>query len=289
MNTIVPFQTADLQIGASGADIAAGIRNIALANVAAIDDGQLTVLEKRALVAVEELKLVGGLELYAVMFRGEKIAQIQAEGLLTAHPRGYATLEEMARDNGVSIAELSRTRDFYNTIFPYIQQNFERGLPEIWQEVGKSRMGELLPVMKAVITGEEPANAKTRGAVERVVTEARTALTTRAAINNEPPPGEEDIKFAAVDYLITQGELLTNIQLRRELRPADAAELINATFVHTPNGDHFIVMKLNADDLLLIQRLLGTHIEAIHINVQTGRRQLVRTPEITALLGEINE
>lgn len=71
------------------------------ANVALAGDG-FTAAEKEAMIAVEELKLINGVDLAALLLRYDKIRDIRDRALWTSHPEGFATLEQMARSCGIS-------------------------------------------------------------------------------------------------------------------------------------------------------------------------------------------
>src|SRR4051794_10236286 len=49
-----------------------------------------SALERRAMVATEALRLTGGMDLAAIITRGDIIRQIETEGLVGVHPNGFA-------------------------------------------------------------------------------------------------------------------------------------------------------------------------------------------------------
>src|SRR5688572_21925771 len=63
------------------------------------DFNQYTALERRSMIATEALRLTNGMDLAAIMSRGEIIAQIEREGLTGVHPNGYANLTQLAQEN----------------------------------------------------------------------------------------------------------------------------------------------------------------------------------------------
>ncbi len=172
-NAIVEFQPAQNQdLARTFGGIRGAIETAAQANVDALIEesgSQFAHIEAEALVAIEALKQVNGLDLTAVLLRAHYIRQIQEGNLLANHPAEYSSIDHMARDNGMSSTDLFVTLDVVNIIFPFIQDELGIPVPMFWNNLSKSKIKELLPVLKAIITGEEPSRATTREAVERFV------------------------------------------------------------------------------------------------------------------------
>ena len=188
------------------------------ANVAAAVEqfgGQFTEQEKRAMLVVDELKQVNGMDLMAILLRGEYITQIEQEGLVGLHPGGFGDMQTLARAQGVSPSEMSDTKAMYQTIFPYLQRlGFSVAL--VWDDIGVSNFREMTAVLKAVITGETPNRRTTRESLRvilnHVIDENGPALTTT----------DDELKETTVRWLIGQATELNNDRLRDLLRPWNA-------------------------------------------------------------------
>ena len=98
------------------------IEAAARANLAhVLENDDYTMIEQRSMLTVEMLRQVNGLDLVAILMRGKYIKMITEENMLADHPNQYTSLEEMAKNQGISSSELSQTRDLVTVIFPYIQ------------------------------------------------------------------------------------------------------------------------------------------------------------------------
>jgi len=238
-NAIVEFQPAQNQdLARTFGGIRGAIEMAAQANVDAViaeSGSQFANIEIEALVAVEALKQVNGLDLTAVLLRAHYIRTIQERNLLANHPAEYTSIDHMARDNGMSSTDLFVTLDMVNVIFPFIQDELGIPVPLFWNNLGKSKIKEMLPVLKAIITGEEHSRASTREAVERFVDDVTEIERTADPevfdrLEDDELPEEERtvieqqlhqrIRRAAAERLVEQGELAPNVrELRATLRP----------------------------------------------------------------------
>ncbi len=153
---ILEYQpAANMELAGSLVGMRARIEEAARNNVLAATNGEhFSETEMQAMVTIESLKQVGGLELTAVLLRAYYLRAIQAGNMIANHPGGYTSLNEMAEDNGLSVAELSQTIDLVNIIFPFIQNNLGIPVAQLWEQVGKSKLRELVPVLKVIITGD---------------------------------------------------------------------------------------------------------------------------------------
>ena len=155
----------------------AGIEAAAEANVSELaNGGTFTQTEIQAMTVVESLRQVNGLDFAAVILRAYYLRKVQEENALANHPARWTTLSQMADDNKISVAELSQTLDMVNIIFPYVSENIGKPPQQLWDDVGKSKLREMTPVLKSLITGEESDTASTRAGTERALEEARDVL-----------------------------------------------------------------------------------------------------------------
>jgi hypothetical protein len=184
----------------------------------AVSGETYTGAERRAMVVCEQLKLVNGMDLAAVLLRGKLVKQIREEGLWTQHPQGYHSLEEMARDQGIAPSELSNSITLCETIFPYLEAHLGISVPVIWEQIGKSNFRELIPTLMGIIT-VTTVNATVAASVESIMTDtAATLSSARQAQGDNSDPTEEELNNAAIATLLEQGGSMTNRELRATVR-----------------------------------------------------------------------
>jgi hypothetical protein len=215
----------------------------------------LTNLEQEAIVQVEALKLVGGLDLAALLTRGRILARIREQNLLNIHPEHYTTLAQMAAAQGISSTELSNTETLTSIVFPYLEAN-GISVTETWHNIGKSKFFELVPVMSAIISGHVPARGTTHDAVEALQTQARQALH----IDGRRTPTEEEvgqIRAHAVSHLIELGSTIPVMELRRHIRPDGTTDL-PTVIIHDGN-DYLILQRADEDQIRMWHRLNDAH------------------------------
>jgi hypothetical protein len=225
-------------------------------------DGNMpTTLERTAIIEVEALKLVGGLDLAAILLRGKILAKIRTQNLLNIHPGHYDTQAQMAVDQGISAAELSYIQTLYDIVFPWLEEN-GMSVATIWHEIGKSKFFELTPIMSAVISGEMPGRGTTLDAVMALTADATTALTVDGVA-----PTEDDVRSRVMNRLIEIGSTLPVMEVRRAVRPTHTPD-INATIVH--QGEQFyLVAQMTEDQRVMFRRLSGTHVDFVEVNGDT--------------------
>jgi len=264
------------------------IEAAARANLAHIlESDDYTLIEQRAMLTVEMLKQVNGLDLVAILMRGKYLQQITEENMLADHPEQYTSLEEMAKKQGISASELSQTRDLVTVIFPYIESVLEIPVHQIWYDIGKSNFREITPVLKALISGEAPGRGSTREAVEAILDDIETAKDY--ILQNDPEISDADAQSQAfeqtVNGILEDAAHLTNNQLRRRIRPQETEpiqiQIINA------GGEHYIVANVDEDQLAMLNRKMREAIEAMTINLpadpQLRMIEASRIPEIRRL------
>ena len=218
-----PSQNNDLSTSLMGIETA--LANAAHLNVtAAIDGADYTVMEIRSMETIEQLKLVNGMDLAAILLRGKLLARSRKKLFTASTPTSTCTLQDMAREQGISLSELSNVRDLCFVVFPYMEDVLEMNVAQTFENIGKSNMRELVPILKAIITG-----AETRGTVQ---TGVETALNNAAASlqavalaeGNEDEVPAADIQRQAVADLLLAGEQMPNRVLRGHVRPGAHAK-----------------------------------------------------------------
>ena len=235
---------------------------------AAVDQGAdltgYSAIELRALLYGEMLDLSKGLGFAELIVQGRILETMERESLHSVHPGGYTTLDELAQDQGISISELSQIRDLTGTIFPWVQDKLNMEPQFLWNEVGKSKLRELVPLLKRCITGEVA-----RGTVEtsyQAVSNDLVASYLTANPQEDAPEGEE-LQVMFVDHLITSGATLTNANLRQTIRPDRTPSLEPVIVRRFSNGqadsDLYVILKVSDDQMTMLERRLHGHWDPI--------------------------
>lgn len=228
-----------------------------------------TGAEKRAMVICEQLKLVNGMDLAAVMMRGKLVAQIRDEGLWTQHPQGYHSMDEMAAAQGISPSELSNSITFCEVIFPYLEQH-GRSVPVMWEEIGKSNFRDLIPTLQGIITGHPSPRVEAN--VNTILNDTAASLrATRTANSDATPVTDDEVRASAITTLTEQGAAMTNTQLRGVIRPTRTPN-VNSTVMHFENGSRTIIATMTEEQYLTFQRKVGSWVEPVEIDLPDDPR-----------------
>lgn len=221
------------------------------AAIAASGQDDYTQLEKRAMTIVEELKLVNSMDLAAILLRGRLIRLANEEALWTIHPAHYDSLEAMARDQGITLSELTACRDMCDVIFPYMEEELQMDVAQAFERIGKSNMKDMVGLLKAIITGEPSTHASLRATVEQVLSDtAATAAAAGQALD------EAGLRREAVNSLLMDGERMTNRELRNRMRP-ERTPTISPT-VLLRNGTRVVLIEMDEDQYVTLQHKLGS-------------------------------
>ena len=248
-------------------------------NILAAAGEGYTDLERRAMIAAEALRLTSGMDLAAILTRGQIIAQIQREGLISVHPNGYADLTALAAEQGISVGELSDTRALCEVIFPYITDVLGRNLAEVWTEIGKSKLRELVPAIRSIITGEDAAHASVRTAVETLLDQAAAELIAGGVPQDELTV--EQVRAQAVMSLLHDGATLPVRELRRTVRPTRTPPVQATTMA--VGEEWFTVLHIESQDQYdMLMRLLDRHFNNVLVN---GENATVTVRNLRTLFG----
>jgi hypothetical protein len=209
-----------------------------------------TITEKRAMVKLEQLKLTGDLTLAEIILRGDIIREIESHGLWSSHPMGYGSMEEAATAQGISISEYSNIRDLTDIIFPFLT-DMGYNIAELWEDIGKSKFRELVPILKRIIT-DEPSSSRM---VEQLFTsELDNIFATASAQGNQIT--EDQARHTLIDQLLEAGTLPVR-ELRQRIRP-ERAPTTNAYQLPSQNNNHIVMMVIDTNQIRnLIRRLNG--------------------------------
>jgi len=258
---------------------------------------------------VEAFRQVSGLDLTAVLLRAHYLRMIQEQNLLVNHPSQYRNLSEMAAGNGCSVSDMLATLDMVNVVFPYIQN--ELGIPvhELWATLGKSKIKELLPVLKALISGQPSDTESVRLTIERFMDEqyagfrADPTLTdTITLLDNEDAPDEdrqqvrERLDAAArrniIEHLVELGDLPV-MELRRHIRPARTEPI--PFYVVQNDGGYMLTSVIDQDQMNMMRNKMGERMQIQTLDVAQDQRsrmaETLRNPmlrRVYQLLGGIS-
>ena len=219
-----------------------------------------SAIELRALLYTEMLNLSKGLGFAELMVQGRIVGTMERESLHSVHPAGYTTLDELAQDQGISVSELSQVRDLTQTIFPWVNTHLSHNAAYMWNEVGKSKLRELVPLLKRTITGDIA-----RGTVE---TSYQAVVNDLLATRLVADPGAEapeglDLQILVAEQLIEHGITMTNANLRQTIRPDRTPSLEPVIVRRFSNGQAesqlYIVMQVSDDQMTMLERRLHGH------------------------------
>ena len=270
LTTYQPSQNAQLANVLN--NLEAQLEQAARQNLDAALEGNddFTDIEKMSMLKVEQLKLVNGMDLAALLMRGRLLVQIRDMGLWSTHPNSYPTLEAMAIEIGITTSEMKDIETLTGVIFPYLENDLGIHVAQVWEEIGKSNFRELCPVLNAIITGEQSPSPRVNDAVERILDDV--AATAQAAGQELE---EAQLQQTAVGRLLEAGRL-TNRELRQQIRP-ERTPSIEALMIRS-NGGSVLVANLTQDQVEMLNRRLGTSIETQTIEEERWRsdRQLLR-------------
>ena len=218
--------------------------------------------EIRAMVKLEQLKLIGDLSLAEVLLRGKLIREIEQEALWSVHPNQYASMQEAAKAQGISLSEYSDIRQLYNVVFPYIVQHMGADLALLWEEIGKSNFRELTPYLVRAITGQPNQSAN----VETTFTAMMNDITATNA-HAEVEMTDEEMRHQVVEQLLEAGHL-TNRQMRERVRPERTPSIPAMTVNYEENGrSRLVIAHISEDQYTMMQRRLNGYIEFMPVSM----------------------
>lgn len=261
----------------------------------------------QSMMAVEAFRQVSGLDLTAVLLRAHYLRIIQTRNLLVNHPAQYSNLNEMAAQNGCSVSDMLATLDMVNILFPYVER--ELGLPvhELWSALGKSKIKEMLPVLKSLITGDESDTATTRNAVERLINDQFAGFANdpdladaMALLRDENTPEADRLavhdrltaiaRRNIVEHLIDLGGNLPVMEVRRHLRP-ERTPVVPLYLIPDGRGGYLLTAQVSSDQMTMIRNKMGERMEysELQLPADTRARQAdaFRVPLLRRLYEEV--
>ena len=250
-------------LAASLGGIEEAIRRAAHENTAIVlgPNHDYGALEVQSIEIIEALKLTHGLDLTAVILRGKLIHQFEEGGFAGVYPGESTDLTTIARLNGISLTELSDTRTMYDIVFPWIEENLPGvTVAELWAKIGKSGMKDLLPVLRALITGVATGSESVRNSVDMLLNDAFLAATTDGSLPADEAEQQTFLRAAAINHVLELGAELPVREVRRIIRPTHTPNI--ATIVINNGATKYAVMKLTADQETMLQRVMGNHLSS---------------------------
>jgi len=223
------------------------------------DGQQWTALEKRAMVKVRVLQLLNGFDLATILERGQTLHEIDQEGLVGVFPGNYHSLEEIAADVGISTAELSDTRALCDIIFPWLEANSGKPVAEWWDQVGKSKFREMVPVLRALITG---AATTDRASVAEAVRNILDNVQATASAAGQDQLSQDELRYQGILNVLEAGHLPV-LEMRRVIHPNHTPDIAGVRF--TRDGVNYIVLKTSPDQEVMFTRLMGTHTSIVTV------------------------
>jgi len=212
--------------------------------------------EVRAMVKLEQLKLIGDLSLAELLLRGKLIKEIEDDALWSIHPNRYANMQEAAKSQGIGISEYSNIRDLYNIVFPYLCDTLGMNLALVWEEIGKSNFRDLTPYLVRAITGEVSQSRNVESFIEQLTE------NIAASFDNDDPGNDGLIHEEVVRQLMSAGTQ-TNRDLRQRIRQNDQHR-IPAYVLEVPgevSQRRIFVSLVDPEEYALIQRKLRGVVE----------------------------
>jgi hypothetical protein len=202
------------------------------------------------------LKELNSVDLATLLLRYKYFRKIRDGNIVTRHPGGYTSLTHLASEQGISATELSRIVDLVEVVFPYLGNTLHMDVAVAWKEVGKSNFIDMLPVLKALITGQPVAHsAQANQAAARFMDDAAAGYLAQ---NMEVPP-EDELRQEVVRDIVERGTRLNNHELRTHLRPERVPNI--ETHVFMSDGQGYVLMPVTDDQMAMLARRAGACID----------------------------
>ncbi|HMN10988.1 MAG TPA: hypothetical protein PKD55_01535 [Bellilinea sp.] len=231
-----------------------------------IDPG-FTGPEILAIREFKKLEAMNSYDLAGVILRYKIMKKIESMNLHTVLPGNYSLEEAYEVVGRMNRTQQSVVKGLNEVVFPYTRSI---GIPteQLWNEVGKSNLADVLPHLKVVITGTPSKSAGVNKAVERLYTQIDTL--------GSYSPSER--RRMAVERLIAHGSA-TNAELRANLdEDQDRAQV---AFLHR-NGTTFLIAELNPDQAEKMHNRLAQKADIVHVSLE--KEKPLTIPVIKKLL-----
>lgn len=271
--SIIPFDASVWpELSTQLLSFEAALRTKAEAIVSGAGNGY-TGPQLRAMVLFEELKLVGDMELAAVLVRGYVLEEIEKEGLWAEHPQGFKTLKDAAQSFGTSVSMLSDTKSLYQIIFPAVQ-SMGFSIAELWEDIGKSNFRAIIPILRAIISGDKSKGKEVMEMVDKVWEDVDAC---------GPYENDAERKRAAVKHVLDAAQLPSS-ELSKTL-----AKYVFNTLLLSIGGKFFLLTAMNEEEKDVLIRRFGKILDIRYVD--GNGYTLNQIPEVVQLLeaGQVEE
>ncbi len=182
----------------------------------------LTEPQRRALVLVQKLDILNAVEFELSVAKGNVLAELEEKALAGMHPSDmYETVNDIARDFGMSKSEVADLTTLVNIIIPYL---LRIGVDprEVWRRIGKAKMRIITPHLRYVIGGPVPRRSAKK-VEEQVRKIQEQILDTYETMGKEPP---DDMVKETVEFLLDAAENFTWADLTRIVQDPKGEETV---------------------------------------------------------------
>ena len=275
VDTLAVYAPSDnAQLSTSLVGLEAAFFSAAQSNVdAQMAGGNYSNAERNAAIKVEELRLVHGLDLAAIFLRQKLLREIEEQGLWFEHPNRFRNMQELAREVGISVTQLSYENSLVNHIFPYFQ---EAGIQpaEIYERMSRSNLNDLVPILKVLITGEPSDRQTTNESAETLMSNAAASMVSHALSHNLPNPNDEQVRTQAIADIVEAGQVMTNRALREHVRPTPTAHV--EPVVLSRGETRFVLIKMTDAQWQTFERKMGGFQEPVFTTANPNNIALAR-------------
>lgn len=249
----------------------------------------LTGPEKLAVLEFEKLSLLSGYDFLTNILRSESITKIHKQGLHLQHPEKFNTPEEgIEVTSGLSSSEQHNITDIVNIIIPWLEENMDMDGFVFWDSVkSKSKIREIVPYLKRVISGEKSERGTVNDAIERFEDDARSI---------DPDIDDEELKKQVINHIITLAASNKTTDLRETLRPNGTPKihglLMKKKWLAKVNGKPvereatILLAELSADQIDKLIRQGAFEFDRVDLelytvmNTEQGRRLISQSNEV---------
>jgi len=229
------------------------------------------VPKQMAVVEVEKLKLLLQIEKVPWWTKMEVAAQI--DQIWMEHPGHYATVKELiVAETSMSCSEFRDLVTFKNVIVPYLEA---LEIDPYWFVVGytASNIREMIPYLRALATGEPSERENVNAVIQKLSDKVKEVLPD---LRNE-----DDVRRAVLNEILENATGTTQ-NLRKTLRAEETPEVV--FYRMRKNGTSYLVAEVTNDQVNMLLRTTGRHIEIVPVEMPEGKR----VPVIRNLLEEVH-
>ncbi len=226
---------------------------------------------RMAVVEVEKLKLL--LQIEKVPWWAKMEVAVRVDRTWTAHPGRYATVKELiVSETSMSYSEYCDLVTFHNVVIPYLE-SLRLDPYQFVASHTASNIREMVPYLRALATGEPSERENVNAVIEKLANKAREIL----------PQGhdEGDVRRAVLNEILENATGTTQ-NLRKTLRAEETPEVV--FYRMRRNGTSYLVAEVTNDQVNMLLRTIGRHIEIVPVEMPEGKR----VPVIRNLLEEVH-